>query len=67
MTQITKNTIFSELLISHSYLIPVVNRFGITINYSKPTPKEFREIVLELAKRNGIKMKRIYLKGKIDI
>ncbi len=31
MTQITKNTIFSELLITHSFLIPVVNRFGIRL------------------------------------
>lgn len=31
MTVITKNTNFSELLISHSYLIPVVNRFGIRL------------------------------------
>ena len=36
--------------------LSLVNRFGITINYSKPTPKEFREIVLELARRNGINM-----------
>lgn len=37
MTQITKNTIFSELLISHSYLIPVVNRFGIRLGVGEKT------------------------------
>ena len=29
-------------------------RFGVSINYSAPTPKEFREIVLFLAKKHGI-------------
>lgn len=31
-------------------------RFGVSINYSAPTPKEFREIVLFLAKKHGIDM-----------
>ena len=31
-------------------------RFGVTINYSKPEPKEYVEIVTELAKRNQIDM-----------
>lgn len=37
MTQITKSTNFSELLISHSYLIPVVNRFGIRLGVGDKT------------------------------
>ena len=31
-------------------------RFGVTINYSAPTPKEYLEIVKALAKRNNISM-----------
>ncbi|MBE6939786.1 MAG: ATP-binding protein [Ruminococcaceae bacterium] len=31
-------------------------RFGLSINYNAPNPKEFREIVLFLAKRHGIDM-----------
>ena len=31
-------------------------RFGVTINYSKPEPKEYVEIVTQLAKRNHINM-----------
>ena len=31
--------------------LSLVNRFGVTINYSKPSKKEFNEIVTELAKR----------------
>lgn len=37
MTRITKNTIFSDLLISHSSLIPVVNRFGIRLGTADKT------------------------------
>ena len=36
--------------------LSLVNRFGVTINYSKPTPKEYFDIVIELAKREGIDM-----------
>ena len=36
--------------------LSLVNRFGVTINYSKPTQKEYFRIVMELAKRAGIKM-----------
>lgn len=32
----------------------LANRFGVTINYSKPSREEFYEIVIELAHRNGI-------------
>lgn len=36
--------------------LSLVHRFGVTINYSKPTQKEYFAIVNELAKRNGIEM-----------
>ncbi len=34
--------------------LSLVNRFGVTINYSKPTQKEYFDIVANLAKRQGI-------------
>lgn len=34
--------------------LSLVERFGITINYSSPSPKEFLEIVKQLANRQGI-------------
>lgn len=36
--------------------LSLVNRFGVTINYSKPTQKEYFNIVVELAHRQGIQM-----------
>lgn len=36
--------------------LSLVNRFGVTISYSKPTQKEFFGIVIELARRAGITM-----------
>lgn len=36
--------------------LSLVHRFGVTINYSKPSQKEYFGIVNELAKRNGIDM-----------
>ena len=36
--------------------LSLVNRFGVTINYSKPTQKEYFQIATELAKRAGITM-----------
>ncbi len=36
--------------------LSLYHRFGITIYYGKPTPKEYRNIVCELAKRNGMEM-----------
>ena len=36
--------------------LSLVNRFGVTISYSKPTQKEFFHIVIELARRFGITM-----------
>ena len=35
--------------------LSLYHRFGMTIYYGKPTPKEFKTIVTELAKRQGIK------------
>ena len=36
--------------------LSLVARFGVTIYFGKPEKKEFQQIVLELAKRNGIEM-----------
>ena len=36
--------------------LSLVNRFGVTINYSKPSQKEYFHIVTELAKKAGITM-----------
>ena len=36
--------------------LSLVNRFGVTINYSKPTQKEYFGIVTELAHKAGIKI-----------
>ncbi len=36
--------------------LSLVNRFGCQISYSKPTQKEYFDIVVQLAKRNGINM-----------
>ena len=36
--------------------LSLYHRFGITIYYGKPTPKEYRNIVCELARRNGMEM-----------
>ena len=36
--------------------LSLVNRFGVTIRYTKPTPKEFMEIVITLARKQGIAM-----------
>ena len=46
--------------------LSLVNRFGVTINYSKPTQKEYFNIVIELAKKNGIKMEESELKLKAN-
>lgn len=34
--------------------LSLVSRFGVTINYSKPSQKEYFNIVIQLARRNGI-------------
>lgn len=36
--------------------LSLFNRFGVTINYSKPTQKEYFHIVMELARKAGIAM-----------
>ncbi len=36
--------------------LSLVNRFGVTINYSKPTQKEYFDIVIHLARKEGIRM-----------
>lgn len=36
--------------------LSLVARFGVTIYFGSPTPNEFKEIVLALAKKSGIKM-----------
>lgn len=36
--------------------LSLVNRFGVTINYSKPTQKEYFNIVIQLARKAGITM-----------
>lgn len=46
--------------------LSLVNRFGVTINYSKPSQKEFFEIVIELARREGITMSDDELKAEAN-
>ncbi len=41
-------------------------RFGVSINYNAPTPKEFRQIVLFLARRHGINMPEEELLAKAN-
>jgi hypothetical protein len=36
--------------------LSLANRFGVTINFSKPSRKEYYHIVIELARKNGIEM-----------
>lgn len=42
--------------------LSLVHRFGVTINYSKPSQKEYFNIVIELAKKAGITMDEEQLK-----
>ncbi len=42
--------------------LSLVHRFGVTINYSKPSQKEYFHIVIELAKKAGITMSEEQLK-----
>ncbi len=39
--------------------LSLVNRFGVTINYSKPSQKEYFHIVIELARKNGITVEQM--------
>ena len=36
--------------------LSLASRFGVTINYNAPTPKEFRDIVRFLAEKQDIRM-----------
>ncbi len=44
----------------------LVNRFGVTINYSKPTQKEYFNIVIQLARKAGITMSEEELKAEAN-
>lgn len=46
--------------------LSLVNRFGVTINYAKPSQKEYFNIVLELAHRQGIRMSDEELKAEAN-
>lgn len=46
--------------------LSLVNRFGVTISFSKPTQKEFFEMVIALAKREGITMPEEELKAEAN-
>lgn len=46
--------------------LSLVNRFGVTINYSKPTQKEYFDIVIQLAKRAGIALDEDTLKAEAN-
>lgn len=46
--------------------LSLVNRFGVTINYSKPSQKEYFGIVIELARRAGITMSDDELKAEAN-
>jgi len=46
--------------------LSLVNRFGVTINYSKPSQKEYFHIVTELAHRQGISMPDEELKAEAN-
>ena len=46
--------------------LSLVNRFGVTISFSKPSQKEFFNIVIELARREGITMSDEELKAEAN-
>ncbi|MBR3811732.1 MAG: ATP-binding protein [Agathobacter sp.] len=46
--------------------LSLVNRFGVTISFSKPSQKEFFEIVIGLARREGITMSDEELKAEAN-
>ena len=46
--------------------LSLVNRFGVTINYSKPSQKEYFDIVIHLAAKAGIKMSEDELKAEAN-
>lgn len=46
--------------------LSLVNRFGVTISYSKPSQKEYFDIVIHLAAKSGIKMSEDELKAEAN-
>ena len=46
--------------------LSLVNRFGVTINYSKPTQKEYFDIVIHLARRAGVTLSDDELKQEAN-
>lgn len=46
--------------------LSLVHRFGVTINYSKPSQKEYFHIVIELARKAGITMSDEELKAEAN-
>ena len=46
--------------------LSLVNRFGVTINYSKPSQKEYFDIVIHLAAKAGIRMSEDELKAEAN-
>ena len=46
--------------------LSLVNRFGVSINYSKPSQKEYFDIVIHLAAKSGIKMSEDELKAEAN-
>ncbi|MCR5836085.1 MAG: ATP-binding protein [Lachnospiraceae bacterium] len=46
--------------------LSLVNRFGVTINYSKPSQKEYFNIVIELARKAGVTMSDDELKAEAN-
>ena len=46
--------------------LSLVHRFGVTINYSKPSQKEYFNIVIELARKAGITMSEEELKAEAN-
>ena len=46
--------------------LSLVNRFGVTINYSKPSQKEYFDIVIHLARKAGIDMSEEELKAEAN-
>lgn len=46
--------------------LSLVHRFGVTINYSKPSPKEYYNIAIELAHRAGIDLPDDVIKAEAN-
>lgn len=46
--------------------LSLVHRFGVTINYSKPTQKEYFEIAVQLCRRLGVKMSDDEIKAEAN-